>query len=102
MNDEPGITQALIARRLHIRPQSITRPVNSLIDAGHIITEKTPKRGSPTGLHITRQGAQMLDAAWAAARGLTRADTLSISHREAADLVHLLDRLRTRLQDPEH
>lgn len=97
VNDEPGLTQADVARRLLVRPQSIARQVTQLIESGLIEPEKRPRQGSATGLFITAAGIERLDAAWPAVQAINAPDELGITEDDAATLVRVLEQIRDRL-----
>lgn len=97
VNDEPGLVQADVARRLLVRPQSIARQVTQLIESGLIEPEKQPRQGSATGLFITAAGIERLDAAWPAVQAINALKDLGISEQDAATLVRVLEQIRERL-----
>lgn len=103
VNDEPGITQAEVARRLDARPQSISRNVTALLEDSLIQVDEPTRRGSPMSLRITTSGKARLDAAWPAVESLNRGDALGITQEEVVITVRILDRIRERLHaSPPH
>lgn len=101
VNDDPGITQAHLARRLHVRPQTIARPVDRLIRR-QLITPGTPTgRGGATSLFITDLGKMRLDAAWPAVADLNAPHALGLTAREAATLARLLTTVRAHITRTE-
>ena len=96
INDEPGLTQAQIARRLQVRPQSLTRTIDKLLRGGHVHGAR-PGRGRPAPLRLTDNGRATLDAAWPHVVALNAPEALGLSAERARLLVEDLRRLRERL-----
>lgn len=101
VNDNPGITQAHLARHLHVRPQTIARPVDRLIRR-QLITPGTPTgRGGATSLFITDLGKARLDATWPAVVDLNTPHALGLTANEAACLARLLATVRAHITRTE-
>lgn len=94
--DDPGITQAQIARQLHIRPQALTATVNKLQRRG-LIRGSTEGRGRPSHLTITDQGRTALDAAWPSIVALNEPANLQLTEDAASSLAAQLAQLRENL-----
>lgn len=96
--DEPGITQAEIARQLQIRPQAITVPIDKLQRRG-LIKGTASGRGRKSQLTITDDGRRVLDSAGPAIVALNAPENLSLTERDAQSLATQLARLRHHLTD---
>ncbi|WP_433796623.1 MarR family winged helix-turn-helix transcriptional regulator [Actinoplanes sp. CA-252034] len=95
-NDEPGITQAEMARQLHIRPQALTAPIDKLQRRG-LLEGTASGRGRKSRLTITVAGRGALDAAWPAIIALNAPGNLDMTEQTARALATRLDRLRRHL-----
>ncbi len=93
LRDDPGITSAEIARRTGVTAQTTSGLVSRLVDRGLIRRETHPGYGHVTQCFATPGGLDLLAAADAAVIDLENDLRASISDREAADLVQLLDRI---------
>ncbi len=98
VNDAPGITQAQIARRLNVRPQSVARPVDQLIHDGLICSDAPVGQGGATPLHITETGRDRLDQAWPTVITINHPDALGLGDADIQTLIHLLTTIRTHLE----
>lgn len=95
--DDPGSTQAEVARDLRVRPQTIARIVADLAAEGLIVREGPGGRGRPTGYALTAAGRDRLDAAWPHVVALNSAEQLGLADDEWRTLAALLIRVRGRL-----
>lgn len=99
VNDEPGITQADVARQLQVRPQALTATIDKL-RRGKFISGAIIGRGRRSSLGLTDAGRAALDAAWPSVEALNAPGNLGMSHEQAGSLCRQLAELRTLLSAP--
>lgn len=97
INDEPGVTQAGVARILSARPQSIARTIAQLITEGLIAQDRPSRRGSATALRITDLGREALDRAWPTVLALGEGDRLGLTEDQVTEMVRALRAVREHL-----
>lgn len=88
--DEPGLTQAELARRVLVRPQSMGELVGSLIDRGLVARDGPAGRGRRSGIVITDAGSAVLAAALPCVRAFHSPSSLGLDATEQATLDRLL------------
>lgn len=97
--DEPGITQAAIARNTMTRPQTVAGIIADLERAG-LLERRFPRaRGRRGPLTLTSAGRSSLDAAWPGVVALNDPARTGLSTPEADQLVAGLRTIRDRLDD---
>lgn len=99
--DEPGITQARIARNLGVRPQTIARTISTLLGASLVERLGAGGRGHATPLALTSRGRAHLDRAWPAALTLNDPASLGLTSQDAAALGRALTIVRKHLSSTE-
>jgi DNA-binding MarR family transcriptional regulator len=98
VNDEPGITQAEIARQLDVRAQALTAPIDRLQRRG-LLEGTATGRGRRSHLTITAGGRAVLDAAWPLIVALNEPANLGLTQHAAQALAQQITRLRHHLAD---
>lgn len=98
VNDEPGITQAGIARQLDIRPQALTSTIDKLRRRGYI-PGSSLGRGRRSDLTLTDAGRTALDAAWPSVIALNDPAKLGLSPGETEAICRRLVYVRQRLYE---
>jgi DNA-binding MarR family transcriptional regulator len=95
----PGLTQAELARRVLIRPQSMGELIGSLVERGLLVREGPGGKGRPVPVSLTEEGRSALARTGAAVRAFNDPAALGMSAVEAEqlnDLLHTLIRSRNR------
>lgn len=100
VNDQPGITQAGVARQLDIRPQALTSTIDNLRGRG-FIPGRSLGRGRRSDLTLTDAGRAALDAAWPSVIALNAPEALGMSPGEIEALCNRLAYLRQQLSCPD-
>lgn len=96
--EDEGLTQAELARRVLVRPQSIAALVVGLANQGYVEREGPGGRGRRAGITLTSAGRDALDRAWPAVRAFNEPAALGLTPAQVAMLGEILDRLRTALE----
>jgi DNA-binding MarR family transcriptional regulator len=99
--DGDDLSQADLARSVHVRPQSMGRLVAAMIEQGLVERGGPGGRGRRTGLEITPVGRAALDRARPAAYALNEPAALGVDADRLAALVETLTVIRARLADPD-
>jgi DNA-binding MarR family transcriptional regulator len=95
----PGLTQAELARRVLIRPQSMNELITSLVDRGLLVREGPGGKGRPVPVSLTDEGRAALNRAGEAVRAFNDPAALGMTAAEAGqfnELLHQLIRSRSR------
>jgi DNA-binding MarR family transcriptional regulator len=96
--ENEGLTQAELARRVLVRPQSIAALVHGLVEQGFVAREGPGGRGRRAGITLTPAGRDALDRAWPAVRAFNEPAALGLTPAQVAMLEEILDRLRGSLE----
>lgn len=85
---EPGLTQAELARRVLMRPQSMSYLLDGLVERG--LVDRVGERGSGRAnpIELTDSGADLLAGAWPVVKQVNSPAALGISPRRLAGLHH--------------
>lgn len=86
---DPGISQAELARRVMITPQSLSESIARLIDAG-LIARATADPGRSAGLALTDGGRSLLSEAYPVVETFNRDSFAELTAAERAELARLL------------
>ncbi|GAA4774099.1 hypothetical protein GCM10023200_03230 [Actinomycetospora chlora] len=97
--DEDGgtLTQAELARRVLVRPQSLGVLLGSLLEQGLVARGGPGGRGRRVGIVLTDRGREVLARAWPPVRAFNRPAALGLTPAQAAMLDELLDHVRGAL-----
>lgn len=91
---QQGLTQAELARRVLVRPQSVGVLLASLVDQGLVARDGPGGRGRRVGVSLTDGGRTALARAWPAVRAFNDPAALGLTPAEAGMLGQLLERVR--------
>lgn len=91
---DQGLTQAELARRVLVRPQSIGVLLASLIDQGLVAREAPGGRGRRVGIALTDAGRAALAQAWPPVLAFNTPASMGLTRAQAAMLDELLDHVR--------
>lgn len=97
LEDDEGPTQAELARRVLVRPQSIGALVTSLVERGLVTRDGPGGRGRRSGIALTGAGRAALEGAWPSVRAFNTPASLGLTPAQAAMLEEILDRIRTTI-----
>jgi len=100
LDDDEGLTQAQLARRVLVRPQSMGILVTTLLARGLVVRDGPGGRGRRSGLSLTAAGQEALQRAWPAVRALNTPDALGLSPAQTALLDESLDHIRAVMSKP--
>lgn len=98
LEDDEGLTQAELARRVLVRPQSIGALVTSLVEQGLVVRDGPGGRGRRAGIALTEAGREVLERAWPPVRAFNTPAALGLTPAQAAMLDESLDRVRTAME----
>lgn len=93
LTESPGLLQAELARRVLVRPQSMTAIISDLVERGLLWREGTGGRGRPVPVRITVEGRNVLAVAAHAMREFNAPENLGLASYEAGMLTALLHKL---------
>ncbi|HEX7308541.1 MarR family transcriptional regulator [Lentzea sp.] len=93
LTESPGLLQAELARRVLVRPQSMTAVINDLVGRGLLRREGLGGRGRPVPVLITDDGRTAFAAAAAAMREFNEPANLGLAGYEAGMLTALLHKM---------
>jgi DNA-binding MarR family transcriptional regulator len=89
---DPGISQAELARRVMITPQSLSESVNRLIGADLIVRGNT-EPGKAAKLVLTDEGRKLLTRAYPIVEAFNRDSLAALTGTDRTDLARLLRKL---------
>ncbi len=89
----PDLLQADLARRVLIRPQSMTAVIADLVDRGLLQRQGPGGRGRPVPVRLTEEGRGVLETAGAALRAFNEPAALGLEPYEAGMVNALLHKL---------
>ncbi|GAB1690291.1 MarR family winged helix-turn-helix transcriptional regulator [Krasilnikovia sp. M28-CT-15] len=89
---EPGISQAELARRVLITPQSVSESLNRLIDID-LVTRGVAEPGKPAQLMLTHAGRAVLADAYPVVETFNRASFSALTGQERSVMARLLQKL---------
>jgi DNA-binding MarR family transcriptional regulator len=89
---DPGISQAELARRVMITPQSLSESIGRLIGAG-LIARTAAEPGRAAHLALTDAGRALLDEAYPVVEAVNTDGFAALTGEERADLARLLRKL---------
>jgi DNA-binding MarR family transcriptional regulator len=95
--DGRGPTQAELARRVLVRPQSLHTLIGSLLDRGLVVRDGPAGRGHRTGIVLTDAGRRALARARPTVRAGNHHTVLGIDGDRAAELDRILADIRAAL-----
>ncbi|WP_432574309.1 MarR family winged helix-turn-helix transcriptional regulator [Kineococcus sp. SYSU DK005] len=88
-----AFTQAELARRVLVRPQSISGVLDGLVERGLVSRGAERSKGRRNPLALTPAGRDLLALVWPAVRGANEPGRLGVSAAEAAELNRVLLRM---------
>lgn len=88
----PGLSQAELARRVMVTPQSMSESLTALMDAGWI-ARRALERGHAAELQLTPQGRRLLTKAYPVVLATNRESFAGLTSAERAELARLLHKL---------
>ncbi|MEJ2871460.1 MarR family winged helix-turn-helix transcriptional regulator [Actinomycetospora sp. OC33-EN08] len=91
---DDGLTQAELARRVLVRPQSVRVLLSSLVEQGLVTRDGPGGKGRRVGVSLTAEGRAALARSWPSVRAFNTPESLGLSRAQAAMLNELLDRVR--------
>ncbi|MGW5714587.1 MarR family winged helix-turn-helix transcriptional regulator [Amycolatopsis sp. NPDC003865] len=91
--ESPGLVQAELARRVLVRPQSMTAIISDLVARDLLRREGPGGRGRPAPVRITEHGRRVLAAAAESMRDFNEPAQLGLAPYEAGMLTALLHKL---------
>lgn len=96
---EPFLTQAQLAHRILMRPQSAHHLLTVLI--GRDLVQRTGERGSgrPNPVRLTTAGRELLARAWPRLLAVNEPNALGISAEQHDQLAVVIDRILRHLPD---
>ena len=97
LDEDEGLTQAQLARRVLVRPQSMGTLVTTLLARGLAVRDGPGGRGRRSGLSLTDAGRAALQRAWPAVRAFNTPTALGLTTAQAAMLDESLIHVRTTL-----
>ncbi|MBP0969962.1 MAG: MarR family transcriptional regulator [Oscillospiraceae bacterium] len=97
LSEEDGITQKLLAQRMHIRPQSLTGALEKLEKMGFIMRKRSEEDKREQIVFITESGREMNDV-MTEERDKTTKELFEILSDEEKDQLY---RLLTKVADQE-
>ena len=89
---DPGISQAELARRVMVTPQSMSESLTRLVDAG-LIDRGSVEPGLPAQLELTKAGRNVLARAYPVVRAHQDEAFAALTNAERAELARILDKL---------
>lgn len=89
---EPGISQAQLARRVLITPQSVSESLNRLIESD-LVTRGAAEPGKPAQLMLTAAGHALLVNAYPVVEAFNRDSFSALTDRERGVMGRLLRKL---------
>jgi DNA-binding MarR family transcriptional regulator len=95
--DDEGLSQAELARRVLVRPQSMGELVGFLLDRGLVRREGPGGRGRRSGLVITTAGRALYEAALPGVAAFHRPESTGLSPEQLAVLEELLRTVLRRM-----
>jgi DNA-binding MarR family transcriptional regulator len=96
--EDDGLSQAELARRVLVRPQSVGELVGSLIDRGLVRRDGPGGRGRRSGLAITEAGRVLYETALPSVAAFHRSESTGLTRDQLAVLDDLLQRLLRRME----
>jgi DNA-binding MarR family transcriptional regulator len=90
--NDPGISQAELARRVVITPQSLSESLARLLDAG-LVERGTPEPGRAAQLALTESGRRLLAEAYPIVEAFNRTSFAALTAAEQGALARLLTKL---------
>lgn len=89
---DPGMSQAELARRVMITPQSVSESLARLVDAGLVArTDESPGRSA--ALELTASGRRLLARAYPIVERSNQESFAALSERERSELGRILSKL---------
>jgi DNA-binding MarR family transcriptional regulator len=95
----PRLTQAELARRVLVTPQSMGDLVAALLERGLIRKDGPGGRGRPTQIELTPSGRKVLDRANQPVMQFNEPETLGLTGDQADSLNNLLHSVRVALSE---
>lgn len=95
-----GISQKELARKLHIRPATLTVMLRRMEQNGWVTRRPDPDDQRVSRVSLTEQGKELSTRAKATMQSMSEVLFGSMSGEELAQLQRLLNRLRENLSDP--
>ena len=99
LEDDDGPTQAELARRVLVRPQSVGALITTLVERGLVVRDGPGGRGRRAGIALTDAGRAAVARAWPSVRAFNSAATLGLSPAQSAMLDEILDRVRRTMEE---
>jgi DNA-binding MarR family transcriptional regulator len=97
----PGLTQAELARRVLVRPQSMAELIAGLVERGLLVRDGPGGRGRALPVRLSASGRRLLSRATAAVREFNAPRSLDMDASEAQTLNSLLHKvIQSRGQYP--
>lgn len=101
LEDDEGPTQAELARRVLVSPQSVGALVTSLVEQGLVVRGGPGGRGRRAGIALTEAGRDVLEQTWPAVQAFNAPAALGLTPAQAAMLEESLDRIRAALESDD-
>ena len=95
LDHDDSLTQAQLARRVLVRPQSMNVLVTAMVEQGLLARDGPGGRGRRTGIALTDLGREALHRAWPEVRKFNTPAALGLTPTQAAALDEHLARVRT-------
>lgn len=92
--DGDDVTQADLARITLVRPQSMGRLVNAMVDQGLIVRDGPGGRGRRAGLSLTPAGRRAVEAARPRVYAINRPEAIGLDEASVTALVAYLDAIK--------
>jgi DNA-binding MarR family transcriptional regulator len=89
---DPGVSQAELARRVMVKPQSMSESLNRLIEAGLVARGKV-EPGLAARLELTDKGRKLLTKAYPVIEDFNRDSFAALTSAERAEFARMLKKL---------
>nr|WP_240894855.1 MarR family winged helix-turn-helix transcriptional regulator [Kineococcus siccus] len=90
---EPGVSQAALARRILITPQSMGELILQMVELGLVERHPAPRPGAASRVELTAAGREKLAATYPGVAAVNAPSALGLTAEESAVLNDLLHRV---------
>lgn len=101
LSEQPGVSQAALARAILVTPQSIGDILTQMDATGLVHRTAPPRRGTAACVRITARGLDAMRRTYPRVRALNTPEALGLDPDEARALSRLLGRVHDHLDDRE-